>query len=84
VRGNGGDPPHPQPLSRQGRGESGKRTLLYASLLAGAAAVVFELGQMMLPGRYGSPTDVLFGVIGGYLGARFAAMQIRTPTDKLC
>lgn len=39
-----------------------------AAAVCGLVAVVLELGQSLVPSRYVSPTDVLFGLVGGYLG----------------
>jgi VanZ family protein len=52
---------------------------LLAAVACGLVAAVLELGQAMVPGRYVSPTDVLFGLVGGYLGGECVrrAMGVR-------
>jgi len=46
-----------------------------AAILGGAAAAILEVGQSTLVGRTGSPSDILFGILGGWLGAA-VALQI--------
>lgn len=41
---------------------------LWAAIGCGMVSVILELGQGMLPTRYLSPTDVIFGLMGGLLG----------------
>jgi len=50
---------------------------IFGATLCGLVAGLLEVGQLATPLRYGSPTDVLFGVVGGWLGA---AMMRRVLT----
>ncbi len=43
--------------------------VLVPVLISGAVAAALEFGQAMIPGRTASPTDLLFGFIGGWIGA---------------
>ena len=45
-----------------------RRRAVVAAGVCGLVAIAVELGQAVLPFRYASPTDVPFGVVGGYLG----------------
>ena len=63
------------------------RTLL-AGVVGLLVASVLELGQGMLPSRYVSPTDVLFGFFGALLGGdvtrRLMGVRISTkPKDRV-
>jgi VanZ family protein len=50
-----------------------------AAAVCGALAVVFEVGQGMLPSRYVSVTDVLFGVAGGFAGGELTRRVKKMP-----
>ena len=43
--------------------------LLVPVLLSGGVAAILEFGQAIIPDRIASPTDVLFGIVGGWIGA---------------
>ena len=60
---------------------SSTRTNALAALVSGSVAALLEAGQMLLPGRYASPTDVAFGVFGGWFGAA-VARQILAATVR--
>jgi VanZ family protein len=47
-----------------------------AALLGGVVAAVLEVGQSSLAGRIGSPSDILFGILGGWLGAALAGRAV--------
>jgi len=46
-----------------------RRAVWYAVGVCVFAAAVLEFGQLLLPARVGSPTDLLFAAAGGWLGA---------------
>lgn len=48
---------------------SDRRAMAYTLGVCAAASVVLEFGQLLLPTRIGSPTDVLFALAGGWAGA---------------
>jgi len=43
--------------------------VLVPVLISGAVAAALEFGQAMIPSRTASPTDLLFGLVGGWIGA---------------
>jgi len=47
--------------------ENRQTVLLAAGIVAGFATIL-EIGQLCTPTRYASPTDVLFGLVGGWIG----------------
>ncbi len=49
---------------------------VYAALVCMGIAMVLEFGQALIPGRVVSPTDALFGLIGGYAGAEVARRSL--------
>jgi VanZ family protein len=57
-----------------------------AAVACGLLTAVLELGQAMTPGRHVSPTDVLFGLVGGYLGGecvrRAMGVRVRVVTAR--
>ena len=48
---------------------SGRSGRIVPVLVSGGIAAILEFGQAMIPSRTASPTDVLFGVVGGWVGA---------------
>lgn len=44
-------------------------SVLIPVLLSGGVAAILEFGQAMIPSRTPSPTDLLFGIVGGWIGA---------------
>jgi VanZ family protein len=59
---------------------------ILAAAACGLVALVLELGQSLVPSRYFSPTDILFGVIGGYIGGeitrRLMGYRVRYALDE--
>jgi VanZ family protein len=47
----------------------GRRSILLAALLAGGLGLVFEAGQLLIPSRVPSTTDVFCFALGGAVGA---------------
>lgn len=58
-----------------------RSSLLTPILISGGIAALLEFGQVFLPGRVASPTDILFGVIGGGIGA---AATRRLMNERPC
>jgi VanZ family protein len=56
-----------------------KRRAAAAAAVGAAVAGLIEAGQLILPDRFPSPTDVIFGAAGGWLGAA-VAVKLRSPT----
>jgi VanZ family protein len=56
---------------------AGLRGKRWAAILGGVVAAILEVGQSTLNGRIGSPTDILFGILGGWLGAAVAAQVVK-------
>jgi VanZ family protein len=54
-----------------------------AAAVCGAAAAALELGQAMIPTRYFSPSDVLFGLVGGFLGGEVTRRVLGPPAGRV-
>ena len=65
-------------LAWAGRWSMAKPIRLRAATMGGAVALLLEVGQTALPGRHFSPTDVLFGILGGWIGVAIAMRVIST------
>ena len=61
---------------------SDRRATGYAVGVCAAAAVVLEFGQLLLPSRVGSPTDLLFAAAGGWAGAFVTRKRLATVAAK--
>ena len=57
-----------------------RRAVWYAVGACAFAAAVLEFGQLLLPGRVGSPTDLLFAAGGGWLGAFVTRRRLAAST----
>ena len=47
----------------------GRPGVIVPVLISGAIAAALEFGQAMIPSRTASPTDLFFGLVGGWIGA---------------
>ena len=61
---------------------SDRRATGYAVGVCAAAAFVLEFGQLLLPSRVGSPTDLLFAAAGGWAGAFVTRKRLATVAPK--
>lgn len=59
-----------------------RRAVWYAVGVCVSAAAVLEFGQLLLPGRVGSPTDLLFAAGGGWVGAFVTRRRLATAAPK--
>ena len=57
-------------IIRRGRGPSTSRAAVYTCIFAG----LIEAGQMLVYSRYASTTDIVYGALGGWLGAAGATV----------
>jgi VanZ family protein len=58
-------------------------SLLVPVLLSGVAAAILEFGQAIIPNRIASPTDVLFGFVGGWIGAEVTRRLVGSSRREL-
>jgi glycopeptide antibiotics resistance protein len=54
---------------------------LVPALIAGGVAAILEFGQALIQTRFASPTDVLFGFVGGWIGAE-ATRRIARAAER--
>jgi len=57
--------------------------VMVPALIAGGVAAILEFGQTMIPSRMASPTDVLFGLVGGWVGAEATRRLAGTSRREL-